>query len=171
MPGDHSAIKTWHFTLGGKQTTLNAGESHTETVSGKPIITFDRGGTFGAAKYSLVAGVFQFKVTDNGWDLHRKLFKVTLSNADSDQDFYFLRDGKDDSVAAGKSKVLNSSKPIEVVFDRGDGGKPGRKRLESGTYVVGIDFDKRRIDLYSQDAITGKSLDRFDSNDTAFVQD
>jgi hypothetical protein len=35
------------------------------------IVEFDRGGSFGTAKYELTEGEYEFVVTDRGWDLQR----------------------------------------------------------------------------------------------------
>ena len=40
------------------------------------MIEFDRGGTFGSAKYQLVEGVYTFQATDKGWDLYKQPYTL-----------------------------------------------------------------------------------------------
>jgi len=60
------------FLVDSKQVELHDGQSHSLHGSGKRIVEFDRGGDFGAARYELSGGQYEFVVTGRGWDLVRK---------------------------------------------------------------------------------------------------
>ena len=58
-----------NYTLGESQYVIAAGETAT-FEDGTQVITFDRGGSFGQARYTLEPGItYKFVSTDNGWDL------------------------------------------------------------------------------------------------------
>ena len=57
------------FLLAGQQQSLEAGQQVAFETS-EPVETqFDRGGDFGTATHSLVEGVYEFKLTEEGWQL------------------------------------------------------------------------------------------------------
>lgn len=60
---------TLTYNLGGGQYVLEAGQSmgHGEETQ---VIAFDRGGSFGEARYTLQPGTYRFVATEHGWDLH-----------------------------------------------------------------------------------------------------
>lgn len=51
------------------EVALDEGQSHSLVTGGAYTIEFDRGGDFGSAKKTLGPGVYEFVVTDHGWDL------------------------------------------------------------------------------------------------------
>ena len=55
-----------------QDVSLRDGEIRTFTGRGSRVVEFDRGGDFGAARYDLTAGDYQFLITAKGWDLVRK---------------------------------------------------------------------------------------------------
>lgn len=123
---------------------------------GTVLITFDRGGNFGTARYSLSPGTSTFKLTDRGWDIvARKPFTLVIDNSAFGADFNYLLDGRPFVVRAGRKGQHTSRYPMTVQFDRGDGGEPARKELLSGTYKVAVDLGEKRIDLYETGAPTG----------------
>lgn len=52
--------------------TMEAGQSQKLASKGSWVITFNRGGGFGDAKYTLTEGIYEFTVGDQGWDIRRK---------------------------------------------------------------------------------------------------
>jgi hypothetical protein len=58
-----------NYSLGGGLYTLEAGQwvGHGDATQ---IISFDRGGSFGQAQYTLAPGTYRFVSTDHGWDLY-----------------------------------------------------------------------------------------------------
>jgi hypothetical protein len=113
------------------------------------LVSFDRGGKYGTARYTVTDGTYQFVLTDKGWDLVRKQYRVTIDNSRLSGDFGYLADGKKAVVKAGQTATHVGARPIEIVFDRGDGGQPARKLLESGYYQVGVDAQKGRLELFA----------------------
>lgn len=57
-----------NYALGSGQYVIDAGQS--VDYEGTQVIAFDRGGSFGEARYTLEPGTYQFVSTDHGWDLH-----------------------------------------------------------------------------------------------------
>ncbi len=74
---------TLSYNLGGGQYVLEAGQSmgHGDETQ---VIAFDRGGSFGEARYTLEPGAYRFVATDHGWDLRTVTEEVatdtTVSN-------------------------------------------------------------------------------------------
>jgi hypothetical protein len=60
------------FLVDSQQVELYDGQSHSLHGSGKRIVEFDRGGSFGTARYELSGGQYEFVVTSRGWDLVRR---------------------------------------------------------------------------------------------------
>ncbi len=56
------------FLLNDKAEELRDGQARSFTGSGQ-VIEFDRGGELGTARYELSGGLYQFTVSENGWDL------------------------------------------------------------------------------------------------------
>lgn len=145
---------TIHYIIDGTQHSMGVGQ--TQKLSGKKarLITFDRGGNHGQAKYSLGEGTYVFRVTEKGWELKKQSFSVTLSNESNDNPFHYVVMGDQATIAAGDETNHRSEYPIVISFDRGDGGEPANKTLASGTYFVGLDADKKRYDLFEESAIS-----------------
>lgn len=60
------------FLVDAREIELFDGQSHSLHGSGKRVVEFDRGGTFGTARYELTSGQYEFVITDRGWDLVRR---------------------------------------------------------------------------------------------------
>ena len=118
------------------------------TGNDRVTITFDRGDGSDAARYTLKAGSYKFKATETGWDLVRTTFKATVENRDLGIDFSYLADGEATTLKDGESITHRGDYPIEMQFDKGDGGQPALKRLESGTFKLGVDEDTNSLNLY-----------------------
>jgi len=71
-----------YYNLGSSQYTLEAGQSvgHGDETQ---VIAFDRGGSFGEARYTLAPGTYRFVATDHGWDLHTVTEEVASNTTDS----------------------------------------------------------------------------------------
>jgi hypothetical protein len=57
------------YTLNGQPFAMKPGQSQKFNHDRDWIVDFDRGAGKGAGKYSLKAGTYKFKMTDNGWEL------------------------------------------------------------------------------------------------------
>ena len=61
---------TVNFTLGSDTGSLDPGSAAEPSVSAPQVIVFDRGGSFGEARYTLEPGAaYRFTATEQGWDL------------------------------------------------------------------------------------------------------
>lgn len=60
------------FLVDSKEIELADGQSHSLRGGQQRIVEFDRGGTYGTARYALTDGQYEFVITDRGWDLVRK---------------------------------------------------------------------------------------------------
>ncbi|HXY37529.1 MAG TPA: hypothetical protein VEI07_25120, partial [Planctomycetaceae bacterium] len=71
------------YTLGESQYVIAAGETAT-FEDGTQVIAFDRGGSFGEARYTLEPGrTYKFVATDHGWDLHSVTSDTEMADADT----------------------------------------------------------------------------------------
>lgn len=113
------------------------------------LIEFDRGGTFGSAKYTLAEGIYDFKVGDKGWDMVTRPLKAVIDNRDGVDDFHYVQDNKRQTVKAGEMTTIENKSPVVVSFDRG-GDTASRKLLnKSGTYKVAVNIENNRYDLFA----------------------
>ncbi len=140
--------QTVFVLLAGEELSLEAAQQIQFETPEATIVEFDRGGDFGTARYSLDEGVYEFKLTDQGWELYRKTFKVTLDNSANENDFNYLADGEPVTVAADECRTHESGFPVMVSFDRGDGQEPAQVALPTGTYLIGVNPETELWDLF-----------------------
>jgi hypothetical protein len=71
-----------NYNLGGTLYTLEAGQlaGHGEETQ---VIAFDRGGSFGEARYTLAPGTYRFVSTNHGWELNSMSSEVAGENTES----------------------------------------------------------------------------------------
>lgn len=69
------------FLMDAQDVALRDGEVRSFTGRNTRVVEFDRGGDFGAARYDLTAGDYEFVITDNGWDLQRRTAAPAASTA------------------------------------------------------------------------------------------
>jgi hypothetical protein len=73
-----------NYTLGESQYVIAAGETST-FEEGTQVIAFDRGGSFGEARYTLAPGAtYKFVSTNHGWDLHSVTGVASTASADNE---------------------------------------------------------------------------------------
>lgn len=60
------------FLVDSREVELADGQSHSLHGGKQRIVEFDRGGSFGTARYALTEGEYKFVITSRGWDLVRK---------------------------------------------------------------------------------------------------
>ncbi|HEX5103450.1 MAG TPA: hypothetical protein VFV87_06545 [Pirellulaceae bacterium] len=51
---------------------IAAGEAQQLPEKGSYLVEFDRGGEFGQARYTITEGLYEFALTDHGWELYRQ---------------------------------------------------------------------------------------------------
>ena len=71
------------YSLNEFDYTIAPGESQLITNDREWVITFDRGGDFGTARYTLAPGLYTFGQTETGWQVYHDadIDKVTKTNA------------------------------------------------------------------------------------------
>ena len=127
------------FLLDGQPCSLDPGQSEEFSVSQPMLVQFHRGGAYGPASYSLSEeGVYEFIMTERGWDLVRKSFRVTLDNTVGAGDFQCIVDGIPVVIPASATHAHRSRFPVVVAFDQGNGGEPAQVVLATGTYAIAI---------------------------------
>jgi hypothetical protein len=131
--------------------TIEAGFKQQLANDREWLIEFDRGGSYGKARYTLPEGRYDFVVTEKGWELSTRSYKVTIDNTQGKDDFNYVVDNRRVTVKPGESQVLESKHPIAVNFHRGDQGDEAvRKNLnKSGTYKIAVNTDTNLLDLYA----------------------
>jgi hypothetical protein len=71
-----------NYNLGGTLYTLEAGQSAAYGEETQ-VIAFDRGGSFGEARYTLAPGTYRFVFTNQGWELNSVSAEVAGENTES----------------------------------------------------------------------------------------
>lgn len=141
-----------NYTLDGKPFSMEAGYTH-ELPGGRTyLVEFDKGGTFGKARYSLTEGTFDFGIGSQGWDIYSKIYEAVLDNTANSTDFNYVIDNQRVVLPAREQQTLTGKCPIVILFDQGNGGEPARRVLREGVYKVGVDPDARLLDLFREDA-------------------
>jgi hypothetical protein len=136
------------FQLSGQPQMLEAGQELQFEASQAVMIEYDRGGGFGRVRYSLTGGVYEFKLTERGWQLFRRTFTVTLDNSTNASDFRYVANGQQAVVAGGQTRTHVGPFPLVVSFDPGNGGEPAQVALPSGTYMIGVNPESGLWDLF-----------------------
>jgi hypothetical protein len=67
-----SKVKLAYLLDDTQEQEIAAGETQKLTEKGSYIVSFDRGGKHGSARYTITEGVYQFTMTDHGWELYRQ---------------------------------------------------------------------------------------------------
>ncbi len=134
------------YALAGNTYTMQPGQQ--QPLSTSYVVAFDPGNGGGTKRYTVGDGTFEFYINNDGWELRRVNVEVTIDNSDYSGEFHCLIDGKKTTIAPGEVAEFTSKTPLEVEFDRGDGGEPARKSLKSGIYQIGLDASQQRLDLF-----------------------
>jgi hypothetical protein len=137
------------YSLAGEPFSLEPGYQLEHQLSGPSIIEFDRGESFGLARYTLSADSYRFAVTDHGWEMESVPHAITIDNSDNPGDFHYVAAGEADVVPAKQSKTITGKATLRVAFDRGDGAEPAVKDLGDGSYKVGVDARTGLLDLFA----------------------
>lgn len=121
-----------------------------QRLSRRRTIEFDTGAGI-RKRYTLSDNTYEWIHRDSGWDLQRRQIEITIDNTHYDADFHYVVDGKQAVVKAGSTAKHSSKLPIELLFDQGNGDEPVRKLLKGGEFQVGVNAEKRQLDLFPVD--------------------
>ena len=141
------------FVAGGQTFTVAPGFQQVVRQAGSVEVRFDRGGALGTARYSLHSGVYQFLVTDEGWNLFRKVYRVTLDNRENPFPFRYLVGNTVEEVPANGTREYEEDAPLVLTFDPGT-GEPATRTLDTGNYRIAINPDSQLWDLQQAEAAT-----------------
>jgi hypothetical protein len=73
------------YSLNEYDYEIKPGESQTLVNNRRWVITFDRGGEFGTAQYSMSAGIYTFALTAKGWDVYHDADVSKLTKKSSEK--------------------------------------------------------------------------------------
>ena len=121
------------YLVNDQNYSTPSGYNQTMSGSGNWLAQFNRGPGFGDARYNLTEGTYYFAATDHGWELYRRDFSVTISNAENPKSFEYVVDNTNASVAGGQSQTHTSKFPMVIRFDRGGGNQPAQKKISDPT--------------------------------------
>lgn len=116
------------------------------------VVEFDRGGSFGMAKYTLSEGYYYFAATDKGWELYKKTFKTTLDNTGNKFAFNYMIGEEQQTINPGETHDLAGTLPPVLRFDNGSGQETLR-RLDTGSYKVAVGEDSK-FDIYAAASVS-----------------
>lgn len=143
------ATSSVRFTTDGNFVELQPGQ---QVHLNPTVVEFDRGGGFGMARNTLDPGAYYFKVTPKGWEIYGRAYRATVDNAGNRFDFNFMINGQPQVDRSGDKKTFECDRPMEVVFDRGD-GELARRKLEYGSYWVAVDARTGLLDLFDASSV------------------
>ena len=121
------------YVVNDQNYTTPSGYNQNISGGGSWLAQFNRGPGFGDARYNLTEGTYYFASTDHGWELYRRDFSVTISNAENPKSFEYVVDNTNTNVAGGQSQTHDSKYPMLIRFDRGGGNQPAQKKISDPT--------------------------------------
>jgi hypothetical protein len=67
-----SKVQLAYLLDDSREQEISAGETQKLTEKGSYVVSFDRGGDHGTARYTITEGLYEFTMTDHGWELYRQ---------------------------------------------------------------------------------------------------
>lgn len=157
--GPDSPGETVSYVLNNAPFSIQSGFRQALPAGTEWVIEFDRGGSFGKGRYTLTDGGYKFAATAKGWELFKHSSKITLNNLDNPQPFSCIIDNQEVTIPANSSKIIESTMPVVVSFDRGQTGKPVSKLLsKTQTLAVAMSAKDNQWDIFPQDAAEGSAI-------------
>ena len=140
-----------NYTIGPTHYSLNP--NYRQVVPrNRIIIAFDRGGSFGKAKYSIDEGWYEFTPTDRGWELYEKTAEITLENSDNPFSFNYVLNNQPYMLKPGYKQKHADKYPMELKFSNGK-GQTVRKLMTKGEFNVAVD-SSGGLDLFKPSDVT-----------------
>lgn len=126
-----------NYTVSGKRYSLNP--NYRQVIPRSQImISFDRGGSFGNAKYGIDVGWYEFTPTKQGWELYENTAKITIDNTGNPFSFRYVLNNQQQALKPGYKQQHSSKYPLELKFDNGK-GQITKKILGDGDFKVAVD--------------------------------
>ena len=139
------------YSVDGRSFTM--GSNYRQLISRRQIVVaFNRGGSFGNARYRIDEGTYKFTPTDRGWELYKHTSKVTLDNTDNPFQFKYVLNNQQQTLPAGYQREHTGKYPLELRFDSGR-GEIKRKMMDKGVYKIAVGSDGV-LDLFRPDDVT-----------------
>ena len=127
---------TVNYTIDGRRSAMEPDYQQVVPRS-RVTIAFDRGGTFGRAKYGIDKGWYKFTATDRGWELYKHSAQITLDNGDNSFPFMYVLNNQQQTLQPGYRQKHTGAYPLELKFDDGR-GHTVRKMLIEGDFKVAV---------------------------------
>jgi hypothetical protein len=140
-----------NYTLDGQRFAMEPDYRQTVTRT-SVVIAFDRGGSFGQAKYRITEGWYEFAATERGWELYKQTAKVTLNNGDNPFEFKYVLNNQPQTLAAGSQREHTGKYPLVLRFDNGKGATK-QKVLKKGTFKIALGGEGS-LDLFRPEDVT-----------------
>lgn len=147
---------TINFQLGGKNYSVEQGETLEIIQSGSRVVRYNDGQDR-TVEYAMKPGTYNFRVEGDKLALYHLPIKVRIHNDNPLSKFHLLVDGEVKSIEPGESLLLKSDFPPVVEFDQGDGGEPVMRRLTENEYTVAINPKADSWDLFAASHIAGEA--------------
>jgi len=145
-----------NYNINGHPYTMHAKYRQPLAAGRTWVLAFDRGGSFGEARYTLSEGTYKFSMTEEGWALFKYTFDVKIDNGENPFDFLYVVNNEHQGLPAGAVNRHSDLYPLLVRFDNGK-GLTKAKRIETGTYEVAV-TQENTLDLFAEDAVAEPSI-------------
>jgi hypothetical protein len=145
-----------NYNLNGHPYTMQAKYRQPLAGGKRWVVVFDRGGSFGEARYALSKGTYKFTLTDEGWTLYKHTFDVSIDNGQNPFEFRYLVNNEHQSLPSGHVNKHSSLYPLVVRFDNGK-GQTKAKSIEGGSYEVAV-TQENALDLFPEHAVAEPSI-------------
>lgn len=142
---------TVNYTIDGRRSAMEPDYQQVIPRS-RATIAFDRGGSFGHAKYGIDKGWYQFTATDRGWELYKHTAEITLDNGDNPFPFRYVLNNQQQTLQPGYRQKHTGAYPLELKFDNGQ-GQTTRKMLIEGDFKVAVGTDGG-LELFRPEDVT-----------------
>ncbi len=136
------------YGLNGNYYMMEPGMSQ-RLPSGRWLIEYDRGGTYGPAAFDLTDGTYYFTPTpDKGWQVYKQRFDIVLDNSENPHEFNYVLKGEKLVVPANGTRTAGDIYPIVMQFDRGNGTVATKAFNFSGTVQIGVNAIDNLWDVF-----------------------
>jgi hypothetical protein len=111
-----SKVKLAYLLDDSEDQEISAGETKKLAAKGSYTISFDRGGNYGSARYTITEGLYEFTMTARGWELYRQKDMPAEKQVDPKAKVNPLPEGPKDvpKVEEPKPRDADEEKPKET---------------------------------------------------------
>ncbi|HWB09708.1 MAG TPA: hypothetical protein VG826_10800 [Pirellulales bacterium] len=143
--------ETVRYLLNGEEYIMRPGTSQRLPSDRQWLIEYDRGGGAGVADYTLADGTYIWTPTEQGWQLYKQRYDLTIDNTRNPKDFRFVVNDEPMFVRAGHTRTIHNPYPIVIEYDRGNSTQMASKAVNfSGNVEVGVNAEDNLLDLFPE---------------------